>query len=115
MARRFVGSRTAARRRRRTMFDFRLSRMVAVAERDLRRFRRNRAFMVPMVLMPIVYLIILGKAMGGDLQGMPVALVDDDHGPAAVTIHDRLLTLQQSRSLFRVTSEPDPSAAVAGL
>ena len=49
------------------MFEFKLSRMVAVAERDLRRFRRNRAFMVPMVLMPIVYLIILGRAMGGDL------------------------------------------------
>ena len=35
------------------MFDFSLSRMLAVAERDLRRFKRNRAFIVPMVLMPI--------------------------------------------------------------
>ena len=45
------------------MYEFSLSRMLAVAERDLRRFRRNRAFMVPMVLMPIVYLVILGQAM----------------------------------------------------
>src|SRR5262245_55848387 len=97
------------------MFDFKLSRMLAVAERDLRRFGRNRAFMVPMVLMPIVYLIILGKAMGGDLRDLPVALVDQDHGPAAVAVRDRLLTLQQSRELFRVANEPDPHDAVQRL
>lgn len=97
------------------MFDFSLSRTLAVAERDLRRFRRNFAFMVPMVLMPIAYLIILGKAMGGDLHDLPVAIVDEDRGPAAVVIHDRLLTLEQSRTLFRLASEPDPSTAVARL
>jgi len=97
------------------MYEFSLSRTLAVAERDLRRFRRNRAFMVPMVLMPIVYLVILGKAMGGDLHQLPIALVDQDHGPAAVAVQDRLLTLQQSRSLFRVTNEPDPSGAIERL
>src|SRR5438093_760072 len=93
-------------------FDFSTSRMLAVAERDLRRFSRNRAFMVPMVMMPIVYLIILGKAMGGDLHNLPIALVDQDHGPAAVVVHDRLLTLQETRKLFKVASEPDPSSAM---
>ncbi len=96
-------------------FQFSFSRMLAVAERDLRRFSRNRAFMVPMVMMPIVYLIILGKAMGGDLHNLPIALVDQDHGPAAVVVHDRLQTLQQSRSLFKVASEPDPATALERL
>lgn len=96
-------------------FTFKPSRLLAVAERDLRRFRRNRAFMVPMVLMPIVYLVILGKAMGGDLHDLRVALVDQDHGPAAVAVHDRLLTLQQSRRVFRVATEPDPEGAVERL
>lgn len=97
------------------MFDFKWSRMLAVAERDLRRFRRNITLMIPMALMPIIYLVILGKAMGGDLHDLPVALVDQDHGPAAVVIHDRLLTLQQSRNLFRVTNEPSPTQAVQRL
>jgi ABC-2 type transport system permease protein len=97
------------------MFDFKLSRMLAVAERDLRRFSRNRAFMIPMVLMPIVYLIILGKAMGGDLHDLNVALVDQDHGPSAVAVHDRLLTLQQSRQVFRLTNEPDLNGAIGRL
>src|SRR5437867_16664 len=97
------------------MYEFNLSRMLAVAERDLRRFSRNRAFMIPMVLMPIVYLVILGKAMGGDLHDLPIALVDQDHGTAAVAIRDRLLTLQQSRGLFRLASESDATHAVARL
>lgn len=97
------------------MFEFKLSRMLAVAERDLRRFRRNSAFLVPMVLMPITYLVILGKAMGGDLRDLPVAIVDQDRGPAAVLVHDRLRTLEQSRELFRLSSELDPSSAVTRL
>ncbi len=97
------------------MFEFSLTRALAVAERDLRRFSRNRVLMVPMVLMPIIYLVILGKSMGGDLHGLPVALVDQDHGAVAVAIHDRLLTLQQSRQVFRMASEPDPETAVRRL
>ena len=60
------------------MFQFSLSRMLAVAERDLRRFRRNGVLLIPMALMPMIYLVILGKAMGGDLHGLSVAVVDQD-------------------------------------
>src|SRR5262249_7441092 len=94
------------------MFGFSLSRMLAVAERDLRRFRRNGVLLVPMALMPMIYLVILGKAMGGDLHGLPVAIVDQDGGPAAVTVHDRLETLRQGRDLLRISEEPDPHSAV---
>ncbi|HKW50098.1 MAG TPA: ABC transporter permease, partial [Candidatus Eisenbacteria bacterium] len=97
------------------MFEFKPSRMFAVAERDLRRFRRNSAFLVPMVLMPITYLVILGKVMGGDLHDLPVAIVDQDRGASAVVVRDRLRTLEQSRELFRLSDELDPSTAVAKL
>src|SRR6185503_8622363 len=97
------------------MFEFKLSRMLAVAERDLRRFRRNSAFLVPMVMMPIVYLIILGKSMGGDLHELPVAVVDQDRGPAAVLVRDRMQTLVQGRDLFKLSSEADPTTAVERL
>jgi len=92
--------------------DFRWSRMLAVAERDLRRFRRNGKLLIPMAMMPIIYLIILGKAMGGDLHDLRLALVDQDHGPAAVVVRDRLLTLEHSRNLFRIAPEPSPTAAL---
>jgi len=94
------------------MFEFSLSRMLAVAERDLRRFRRNSTLMIPMALMPIIYLVILGKAMGGDLHDLPVAFVDQDHGPSSVAVLDRLFTLEQTRHLVTVSREPDPTTAV---
>ncbi|HEX7077860.1 MAG TPA: ABC transporter permease [Candidatus Eisenbacteria bacterium] len=97
------------------MFEFNLNRMFAVAERDLRRFRRNSTLLIPMALMPIVYLVILGKAMGGDLHDLPIAVVDQDHGSAAVMVRDRLLTLRQGRDLFRIDSEPDAATAVGRL
>jgi len=97
------------------MFDFSFSRMLAVAERDLRRFRRNTKLMIPMALMPIIYLVILGKSMGGDLHDLPIALVVQDHGHAAESVTDRLVTMEQSRKLFKLASEPDPETAVEKL
>src|SRR5262249_9425955 len=41
--------------------------------------------------------------------------VDEDRGPAAVVVHDRLLTLQQSRKLLRVSDVPSSEQAVEGL
>src|ERR1044072_4001536 len=97
------------------MLEFKLSRLLAVAERDLRRFRRNSTLMIPMALMPIIYLVILGKAMGGDLHDLRIALVDEDHGRAAVVVHDRLRTLAQSRNLFKGTDEPPRTVPVERL
>jgi ABC-2 type transport system permease protein len=97
------------------MFEFSLRRILAVAERDLRRFRRNSKLMIPMALMPIIYLVILGKSMGGDLHELPLALVVQDHGHAAEAVADRLVTLEQSRRLFQLASEPDPETAVEKL
>jgi ABC-2 type transport system permease protein len=97
------------------MFEFSINRILAVAERDLRRFRRNTKLMIPMALMPIIYLVILGKSMGGDLHDLPLALVVQDRGHAAEMVADRLVTMEQSRKLFKLASEPDPLTAVEKL
>lgn len=94
------------------MNSFSLSRTLAVAERDLRRFRRNSTLLIPMVLMPIIYLVILGKSMGGDLHHLPVAVVVQDRGAAADLVANRLVVMAQSRELFRLSGEPDPHTAV---
>src|SRR5262249_51421499 len=101
--------------RRAIMFEFNIQRILAVAERDLRRFGRNTKLMIPMALMPIIYLVILGKSMGGDLHDLPLALVVQDRGRAAAAVTDRLVTMEQSRKLFKLASEPDPETAVQKL
>lgn len=94
---------------------FHVSRTLAVAERDLRRFRRNIQLVIPMVMMPIIYLLILGKSMGGDLHHLPVALVVEDEGAAAAAVRKQLITLQATRQLFDVRDESDVRTAVEGL
>jgi ABC-type multidrug transport system permease subunit len=94
---------------------FRLSRMLAVAERDLRRFRRNAQLMIPMVLMPVVYLLILGKSMGGDLHHLPIALVVQDEGAASAAVRQQVVTLAATRQLFDVHEELNPTDALARL
>jgi ABC-2 type transport system permease protein len=97
------------------MFEFSATRTLAVAERDLRRFLRNKKLLIPMVLMPMIYLVVLGKSMGGDMHKLPIALVIQDEGAAASTIRERVLVLEKSRTLFHLTNERDPASAVARL
>ena len=97
------------------MYEFSMRRMLAVAERDLRRFWRNKKLLIPMVLMPMIYLVVLGKSMGGDMHDLPIALVVQDEGTSAGIVRDCLRTMAQSRQLFRLTDEPDPTQAVAHL
>jgi ABC-2 type transport system permease protein len=91
---------------------FNVSRTLAVAERDLRRFRRNIQLVIPMVMMPIIYLLILGKSMGGDLHHIPVAIVVEDEGAAAAAVRKQMMTLEAARQLFDVREESDVRTAV---
>src|SRR5258705_2949372 len=94
---------------------FSLSRTLAVAERDLRRFRRNIQLVIPMVMMPIIYLLILGKSMGGDLHHLPVAMVVQDEGAAAAGVRRQVMTLAATKQLFVVREEPDVRSAIVRL
>ncbi len=94
---------------------FSLSRTLAVAERDLRRFRRNIQLVIPMVMMPIIYLLILGKSMGGDLHHLPVAMVVQDEGAAAAGVRRQVMTLAATKRLFVVREEPDVRGAIVRL
>jgi len=100
---------------RRAFLPFSISRTLAVAERDLRRFRRNIQLVIPMVMMPIIYLLILGKSMGGDLRHLPVALVVEDEGAASAAVRKQLVTLQATRQLFQVREESDARTAIERL
>jgi ABC-2 type transport system permease protein len=94
---------------------FSVTRVLAVAERDLRRFRRNIQLVIPMVMMPIIYLLILGKSMGGDLHYLPVAMVVQDEGAASAAVRKQVMTLTATKQLFRVREESDVRTAIERL
>lgn len=47
-----------------------MMRLLAVLERDLRRMLRNPITLVSSVVMPLLYLIILGNSLQGPIKGL---------------------------------------------
>ncbi len=65
-----------------------MSRMWAIVERELRRFRRSPILIVVSLIFPLCQLVILGYAFGGNVKHLKLAIVDQDHGLPAVRIRE---------------------------
>src|SRR5258705_5573197 len=53
-----------------------MSRMWAIVERELRRFRRSPILIVVSLIFPLCQLVILGYAFGGNVKHLKLAVVD---------------------------------------
>jgi ABC-2 type transport system permease protein len=62
--------------------------MMAIIEREMRKFFRSPMLMIMSLMMPVLQLIIMGNAFGGKIVGARVAVVDHDHGPEAVKLRE---------------------------
>ena len=65
-----------------------MGRTWAIIERELRRFRRSPVLIVMALVMPIVQLVVLGYAFGGNVKHLKLAIVDQDHGVPAVRVRE---------------------------
>ncbi len=65
-----------------------MNRMMAIVEREMRKFFRSPALMLASMIFPLVQLIILGNAFGGKIHDAKVAIVDEDGGPQALKIRE---------------------------
>ncbi len=61
-----------------------MHRILAIIERDLRRFRRSPTLILVSMIMPLVQLVVLGYAFGGNIKDLRLGVVDQDHGVPAV-------------------------------
>jgi ABC-2 type transport system permease protein len=68
---------------------FKSERMMAIVERDLRKFFRSPA------------LIVLGNAFGGKIRDAKLGIVDHDNGPQAVRIIESLRAVQSNARTFQ--------------
>jgi ABC-2 type transport system permease protein len=62
--------------------------MMAIVERELRKFFRSPALMLMSMMLPLVQLVILGNAFGGKVVNARMGVVDLDHGEEALKIHE---------------------------
>jgi ABC-2 type transport system permease protein len=63
---------------------------LAVAERDVRKFLRQPALIIGMIVGPLLTLILLGSAFGGAITHAPIAIVQESYGPYSLHFIDIL-------------------------
>jgi len=65
-----------------------MNRMMAIIEREMRKFFRSPALMMASMIFPLVQLIVLGNAFGGKIRDAKMGVVDEDHGTQAIRIKE---------------------------
>ena len=92
-----------------------MTRLFAVVERDLRRFIRNPLVVLSSLIMPLLYLIILGSSFQGALKNLPLAIVNLDNGPYASRVISLLHTLETGPGIIKIYNESDQLRALEGV
>ncbi|MGH7997731.1 MAG: ABC transporter permease [Opitutaceae bacterium] len=90
-------------------------RIWAILERDLRRFRRSPVLVGMSFIMPIVQLIVLGYAFGGQIKHLIVGVVDQDHGIPAVQIREMCQAVAANARTFDTVAFTDRTSALREL
>jgi ABC-2 type transport system permease protein len=92
-----------------------MHRILAIIERDLRRFRRSPTLIMVSVVMPLVQLVVLGYAFGGKLKHVNVGVVDQDHSVPAVKLKEMFQAIAANASTFDTVPYTDQGDAVRDL
>ncbi len=92
-----------------------MERMWAIIERDLRRFRKSPMLIAMSLFMPLVQLVVLGHAFGGQLKNLKVGLVDQDHGVPALKLQEMGNAIAANARTFEWVPFDDPGQALQEL
>jgi len=77
-----------------------MNRMLAIVERELRKFFRSPALMMVAMVFPLVQLIILGNAFGGKIVDAKMGFVDQDGGTQALRIREAFDSVRATVKTF---------------
>jgi ABC-2 type transport system permease protein len=92
-----------------------MNRMWAIVERELRRFKRSPILIVISMVFPLVQLVVLGYAFGGNVKHLKIAVVDQDGGLPAVRIRELATAVAGGARTFDTVQYADQGAAVEDL
>ena len=92
-----------------------MHRMLAILERDLRRFRRSPALIAMSLIMPIVQLVVLGYAFGGQVRNLKLGIVNQDHRVPSVKLRELCQAIAANARTFQTIDYSDAGEALADL
>lgn len=89
-----------------------MERMMAIVERELRKFFRSPALMMVAMVFPLVQLVILGNAFGGKIHNARIGIVDYDHGPQSLRVKEAFDAIQANTKTVTAIYYTDEKQAV---
>src|SRR5215469_15147383 len=89
-----------------------MNRMLAIVERELRKFFRSPWLMMAAMVLPLIQLIVLGNAFGGKIRDARLGVVDYDHGTESVKIQEAFKAVQVNVKTFEPVSYADERSAM---
>ena len=92
-----------------------MARAWAIVEREMRRFRRSPTLIVISLVFPLIQLVILGYAFGGNVKHLKLGVVDQDHGMPAVRIRELAQAVAANAKTFDTFSYADEGLALSDL
>src|SRR5262249_50896281 len=87
----------------------------AIIERELRRFRRSPVLIFMAMTFPIVQLVVLGYAFGGNVKHLKLAIVDQDHGVPAVKVREMASAIASGARTIDTIDYTDQGQALTDL
>ena len=88
-----------------------MKRMMAIVEREMRKFFRSPALMMVSMTLPLVQLVILGNAFGGKIRGARMGVVDYDRGSQALKIEEAFNSIAVNIRTFTTVPYNDEQKA----
>src|SRR6185503_15967927 len=92
-----------------------MGRTWAIIERELRRFRRSPVLIAMSMTFPIVQLVILGYAFGGNVKHLKLGIVDQDHGVPAVKVRELTTAIASGARTIDTVEYADQGQALTDL
>src|SRR6188472_1529949 len=92
-----------------------MKRTLAIVEREMRRFRRSPFLIVMSMIFPLVQLVVLGYAFGGNVKHLKLAIVDQDHGMPAVRVRELAGAVASGARTLDLVDYADPGVALTDL
>ena len=89
-----------------------MNRMMAIVEREMRKFFRSPALMLVAMVFPLVQLIVLGNAFGGKIRDAKLGLVDEDGGTQALKVREAFDSVRANMRTFEPLYYSDEKKAV---
>ena len=92
-----------------------MHRTMAIIEREMRRFSKSPMLIVMSMIFPLLQLIVLGYAFGGNVKHLSLAIVDQDHGVPAVRLRELAGAVSAGAHTVDLVQYADPGVALTDL